>query len=70
LHLPPLDSFTAKGIAQTQLSASSLPAIYALGNTEEAKNELTKAISMNEGFKLRANEDPAFEFLYGADPTS
>jgi tetratricopeptide (TPR) repeat protein len=42
--------------------------LSSLGNTDEAKAELTKAISMNEGFKLRANEDPAFEFLFGAEP--
>ena len=34
------------------------------------ETELPPGNDIDERFKLRANEDPAFEFLFGADPTS
>jgi predicted Zn-dependent protease len=44
--------------------------LAALGNTEGAKEELVKVFAIDERFKLRANEDPAFEAIFGQDPTS
>lgn len=41
--------------------------LASLGHVEEAKDELAKAFSIDQGFKIKASEDPAFESIFDVD---